>query len=67
MNNLQNFALNYISRNSNNFNSPMGQQFIEILRSGNSAAGEQMVNNLCQSYGISKEQALQQARQFFGI
>lgn len=48
-------------------NNPMAQNCLSILESGDAKRGEEMANNLLQSYGISKEDALNQARSFFHI
>ena len=60
-------ALGILARNAAVANSPMGQEFIRILKSGDQAAGEQMAKNICASYGVSQEQAVSQARGFFKI
>lgn len=43
---------------------PMAQQFVQILQSGDNKAGEEMAMNICQSYGVSKEEALQKAHEW---
>lgn len=60
-------ALQMIQRNPQRFaNSPMAQQAIQILQSRDAQAGEQFANNLLQTYGISREEALQRAQRQFG-
>ena len=50
-------------------NNPKMQQnqnvmnMMNVLQSGNQQAGEEMANQIIQSLGISKEQAMQQAMQ----
>lgn len=39
------------------------QQWMNVIQSGNNQQGEQMANQIIQSLGISKEQAIQQATQ----
>ena len=46
-------------------NTPWAQAAVNAIMTGNAQAGEQLANNLCQSNGVSKEQALQQAGRFF--
>lgn len=46
-------------------NSPQGQEFLSILRSGDVARGEQMAQNFCSSYGVTPQEALAKAQQFF--
>lgn len=48
-------------------NTPQGQQFMQILQSGDDAKGQQMAKNICQSYGMSEEDAISKVRQFFNI
>lgn len=54
-----------IQNNPNVLNNPMAKNFIGILQSGDAKRGEEMANNILSSYGITKEQAVNQARQFF--
>ncbi len=44
-------------------NNPMFQ----AIQSNNSKKGEEIADNLCRTYGVTREQAIQQAKQFFGI
>lgn len=46
---------------------PQAQSYIQVLRSGDAAKGEELANNLLETYGMTKEQALSQAKQFFHI
>lgn len=66
-NGLMQFAMKMMQSNPNAMNSPMGQQFMQILQSGDQNAGQQLANNICSTYGISKEQAVQQSRNYFHI
>ena len=65
--NIQQFALNLIEKNPNVSNNPMGKQMVEVIRSGDSAKGEQLANNLLNTYGVSRDDALAQAKKFFGF
>ena len=62
--NLEQWAINLISKNANN---PRAQEYIKIIQSGDSKKGEEIANNLCQTYGVSKEDAIKNAKQFFGV
>lgn len=62
-----NFALSMISRNPNIANNPRAQEYIEVIRSGDSVRGQQIANNICNSYGVSPQDATNQAKKFFGI
>lgn len=46
---------------------PQAQSYIQVLQSGDAAKGEELANNLLETYGMTKEQALSQAKQFFHI
>lgn len=46
---------------------PQAQSYIQVLQSGDAAKGEELANNLIETYGMTKEQALSQAKQFFHI
>lgn len=67
MPNLKDFALDYIRQNPNVANNPNAQGMLNVIESGDSAKGEQIARNLCQTYGITPEQAIQQAKQFFDL
>lgn len=55
------FAINAINSNPDVKNSPMAQQFLQALQSGNNQQGEAMANNILQTYGLKREEAMQQA------
>lgn len=52
-------VLNALSQNKG----PNTDAMIDALRNNDAKAGEEIANNLLKSYGVSKEQALQMARQ----
>lgn len=64
---IMNFAMNMIAKNPQIANNPQAQQLIDVIKSGDSQKGEQIARNICQSYGVTPEQALDQATGFFGI
>lgn len=60
MNNaLQQFALMQAQNNPNISNSPLGQEIMNVIRSGDSKAGETLANNILQSYGLTREQGME--------
>ena len=61
------FAMNLINRNPQVANNPMARQLIQVIHSGNETQGQQIAENLCHSYGISRDQALTDAKRFFGM
>jgi len=67
MNNLINMAMQMIQRSPNVANNPNAQHMIDIIRSGNAAEGERIADNLCKTYGCTREQAITRARQVFGL
>lgn len=48
-------------------NNPNARAMIQAVQSGDAEAGERIARNLCQSYGVTPEQAIQQAKGFFRI
>lgn len=46
-------------------NNPNAIEMINIIRSGDSQRGEEIANNICKSYGMTREQAMGQAQQMF--
>lgn len=64
---LKQVAIEALKRNPNVANTPQGQQFLQILQSGDDAKGQQMAKNICQSYNMSEEDAISKVRQFFNL
>lgn len=60
-------AMNLISQNPNIANNPNAQEFIKVIQNGDSARGQQIADNLCQTYGISRDEALKNAKSFFHL
>lgn len=46
---------------------PQAQTLINVLESGDAQQGEQIANNILETYGMTREQAMAQAKQFFHI
>ena len=57
----------FMNQNQNAPLTQTQQSYIDILKSGNASAGEQLAMNLCNTMGISKDQAIAEARQYFGL
>ena len=66
-NSIMNFAVGLISRNPRVANNPRAQQLISVIQNGDQEQGEKIAENLCETYGVTKEQALSDAKKFFGI
>ena len=63
---LADYAMQILNQNPNVSGSSMGQNLVSILKSGDSKKGEEIARNLCKTYGISPEEAMQRACEFFG-
>lgn len=61
------YAMNMIQQNPQIMNNPMAQNYISVIQSGDAQRGQQLAENICKSYGMTPQQALQKARQFFHI
>lgn len=64
---LAQMAMNRISSDPNLQKNPQARAFVDIMQRGDAAQGQQMARNLCQSFGVSEQEALQQAKSFFRI
>ena len=58
-------AQQMMQNNPNFQNNPQAQQYLQVLLSGDAQRGEELARNICQSYGLSPEQAVQKAQQFY--
>lgn len=67
MNSIMQFAMSMINKNPAIQNNPQARELISVIQSGDSARGEQIAQNLCNTYGVSKETAIAQAKQYFGL
>lgn len=67
MPNLKDFALNMINENPNVVNNPNAKEFLNVIRNNDDVRGKQIAQNLCDSYGLTTDQAVQQAKRFFGL
>lgn len=67
MDNIMDFAMNLISRNPKIANNPQAQEMIDVIKSGDFRRGEEIANNLCKTFGTSREQAVAEAKAFFRI
>lgn len=67
MSNMINFAMTLLSRNPQIANNPTAKNMIEVIQSNDSKRGQEIAENLCSTYGVKKEDAISQAKQFFNI
>lgn len=61
---LMQVAVNIVKSDPSKANSPIGQQFLQIAQNGDEQAGIALAENLCQSYGTPKDQAIGMAQRF---
>lgn len=62
-----NLAMTMISNNPQIANNPQAKSMIEVIQNGDAERGQQIAENLCNTYGVSKEDAVKQAKSFFKI
>lgn len=43
-------------------NNPQAQSMLNVIRSGDAVTGQQLAENLCKTYGITTQEATQQAK-----
>lgn len=65
MNNMVNFLMQNALQSPILRNNPNAQQWLSVIQSGDANAGEQIAKNIAKSYGLTPEQALQQAQNGF--
>ena len=65
--NMRDMALSLLMQNPNVANNPNAQEFIQVIQNGDSVKGEQIAQNLCNTYGMSKEDAIRNAKTFFHL
>lgn len=65
--NPRDFAMHMIRNNPSITNNPIAQNYINVLQSGDTQKGQQIAQNILNSYGMTKEQAMQQVQQIFHI
>lgn len=65
--NIQSMISMLMQRNPNVANNPQAQQMLQVIQSGDEEQGRQIAENILKSRGLSKDEGMQQARQFFGM
>lgn len=64
---IKGFAMQLLANNPNIANNPQAQQLLEVIQSGDDQRGQQVADNICKTYGISREDAIMQAKRFFKL
>lgn len=67
MPNMMQFVQTIVRNNPQIQSNPQAQQMLNVIMSGDSARGQQIAQNLCKSMGISEQDALANAKRFFGL
>lgn len=62
---MQQMVQQMVQRNPNIANNPQAQQYLQVIMSGDSRKGQELARNICGSFGVTPEQGVQQAQQFF--
>lgn len=60
-------ALRSMYQNPTIAQSPLKKSMLDALLNHDAQAGQRIAQNLCQSYGVTEEQAVSQAHRMFGI
>lgn len=56
--NLMQFAMNMLKQNPNVARNPQAQAMLQVLQSGDAQKGQQIAQNLCQTYGLPGPESL---------
>lgn len=60
------FILNMAEINPNISSNPQAQAMLNVIKSGDAKRGEEIARNLCNTMGVTPEEATKQAQNFFG-
>lgn len=64
---IRDIAMSLISKNPQIANNPQAAEMIDAIKNNDSVKGQQIANNLLNSYGVSKQDAIDQAKSFFNL
>lgn len=56
-----------LSRNPNVQNNPQSKALLDVIMNNDAERGQQIAENLCKTYGVTKDDAVAQAKKFFNI
>ena len=65
--NLQQFAMKMIENNPQVKNNPRMKDMVDVIMSGDQKRGEEIAMNLCNTYGCSREDAINKATNYFNL
>lgn len=60
-------AIDMLERSPQFAGNQNAMQMLDCIKKNDSKRGQQIAENLCKTYGVTPEQAIQQARRFFGM
>ncbi len=61
------FAMQMIRNNPNVCNNPQAQEMLQVIESGDAQRGQEIADNICKTYNISRADAIMQAKRFFNL
>lgn len=67
MNNMMQTLIGAVMNNPQVKNSPLAQEGLNAIFSNDNKKGEELANNILTSYGLTKEQGIEKARNFFHL
>lgn len=62
-----NFAMQMMANNPAIANNPRNKELFDVIKSGDAQRGQEIANNLCKSYGVTPQEAVEQAKKHFGL
>lgn len=55
----------YINQHPELMNNPQAKEYLDIILKNDSKRGEEIANNICQTYNVSKEEGINKAMSYF--
>lgn len=63
---MSDIALKQLERRPEVANNPLAREWLDVVKSWDARRGEEIASNLCANSGVTVQQALDEARRFFG-
>lgn len=60
-------AIDQLAKRPDLQGNPVAQEWLRVIREGDAVHGEEIARNLCASYGVTVEQAMEQGRRYLGL
>lgn len=64
---MKDIALGIIAKNPRVASNPQAQALMSVIQSEDARKGEEIARNICKSMGVSEQDAVKQASQFFNV